>query len=453
MRVRGLLLGVMMVSMSLAGCVFDASADRAPNPVVPCGELDRTFQVDPAYSPRVRMETSNGTVTAAIFLEQVPFTAGNFLELVRDDFFDGTRFHQLHPGGFVQGGDPNTRDAPRERWGTGGPGYSIPDEFHQYLRHDEPGVLSMAQSKPNSGGSQFLISLRPLPSLDDHNSVFGEVVDGLQNVRELAKTPTDDRNRPEFQAKLEEAEILPPKKDPESADAKLTSYGYDCEQAAEPGGTAEFMVAARNTGQRLVNGTFGSDGAEMDGNWSVEIRNTNVVGIPSGHTKVYVVDVDVPEDAEPSTSHTLNVTFADKASSASTTRSLTVNVGPLGEEPERGSKVVLRYVGVLEDGRPFDTTIETFVDDGSLTWFKPPPEHLEALQVELGNSGLIDGMSELANRAKIGQSVVGSVAPSDGYGTDQWGRLDLGGRLLYFQMDVLEPGEIPSTDTTRAAKG
>lgn len=443
MRAREILLGAILVTTALAGCFSDASADLAENPVAPCGQLETSFDVEAAqaYDPRVRFETSNGTVTLVVFLEQAPVTAGNFLDLVRQDTYDGTRFHLLRPGVFVQGGDPRSANEDRRLWGTGGPGYTIPDEFHQFLRYDQAGTVGMAVSQPNSGGSQFVISLRPLPGLTDHSAVFGRVTSGLSTVEEISRTPTDSQNRPRFHAKLHEATILPPERNPSNATVELSSYGFDCEQAAEPGGTAEFLIAARNTGYRVMNGTF--EAQTPAGNWSVDIRNTQTIALPSGQTVSYILDVDVPDDAEPG-AHTLNVTFADRESDAATTRELTVNVGALGASPKRGETATLRYVGVLEDGRPFDTTIPVYPEATSLTWFKSSPEHLEPLRITLGESPLITGMTKLANRAKVGQSVVGAVSPNEGYGTNQWGDNDLGGRLLIFQLELL-PGDVKAT--------
>lgn len=442
MRVRPLLLGAVLLTTGLAGCMTGSSQELVPNPVEPCGRLDPSFQVDEGYNPRVQFQTSNGTFTIVTYLEQVPVTAGNFLDLVRSDFYDGTRFHRLVPPAFIQGGDPRSSQPNKRLWGTGGPGYSIPDEFHMFLRHDEAGMVSMAQAKPNSAGSQFLITLKPLPSLNDRNAIFGEVVQGMQTVREIAQTPTDSQGRPEFEAKLHDARILPPTKDPRKAGVHLTAYGYDCVQATEPGEKAEFLLAVRNTGQRVLNGTWEADLDELPGNWSADIRNTNTVAIPSGQTIGYVFDVNVSEEATSGSSYSFNVTFADKDSNETITRELTVNVGPLGAEPKRGDTVAIRYVGILEDGRPFDTTVPAYTQADTLRWFKPPPSNTTPIKVTFGQSGLIEGMSSMIDRARYGESVVEAVSPSKAYGANSFGKSNLGGRLLLFQIDVLRPSSV-----------
>jgi cyclophilin family peptidyl-prolyl cis-trans isomerase len=117
-------------------------------------------------------------VKVRLFAEEAPQTVNNFVFLARDGYFDGTTFHRVIADFMVQGGDPTGT-------GTGGPGYRIPDEFHPELRHDRPGVLSMANAGPNTGGSQFFITHVATPWLDGKHAVFGEVVDGMEVVRAI----------------------------------------------------------------------------------------------------------------------------------------------------------------------------------------------------------------------------------------------------------------------------
>jgi cyclophilin family peptidyl-prolyl cis-trans isomerase len=117
-------------------------------------------------------------VKVRLFAEETPQTVNNFVFLARDGYFDGTTFHRVIADFMVQGGDPTGT-------GTGGPGYRIPDEFHPELRHDRPGVLSMANAGPNTGGSQFFITHVATPWLDGKHAVFGEVVDGMEVVRAI----------------------------------------------------------------------------------------------------------------------------------------------------------------------------------------------------------------------------------------------------------------------------
>ncbi len=131
--------------------------------------------------------TEKGKIRIRLFAEKAPETVNNFVFLARDGYFDGTTFHRVIEGFMAQGGDPTGT-------GTGGPGYRIPDEFHPDLRHDKPGILSMANAGPNTGGSQFFITHVATPWLDDRHAVFGEVVEGMEVVNAIReRDPQRDR--------------------------------------------------------------------------------------------------------------------------------------------------------------------------------------------------------------------------------------------------------------------
>lgn len=143
------------------------------------------------------LETSTGTVKIELFLERSPITAGNFKKLVEEGFYDGTRFHRVIAGFMIQGGDPNSRDLGKMGlWGTGSPGYAIKDEFIEGLSNVR-GTISMANSGPNSGGSQFFINVNDNLGLDwdkppssSKHPVFGRVVDGMGVVDSIANAAT-----------------------------------------------------------------------------------------------------------------------------------------------------------------------------------------------------------------------------------------------------------------------
>ena len=154
---------------------------------------DRTYDrppemaLEPGHDYHAILVTEKGPVRVRLFAEEAPETVNNFVFLAREGYFDGTTFHRVIEGFMAQGGDPTGT-------GGGGPGYSIGDEFHPDLRHDRPGVLSMANRGPNTGGSQFFITYVPTPWLDDRHAVFGEVVEGMEVVNALReRDPQRDR--------------------------------------------------------------------------------------------------------------------------------------------------------------------------------------------------------------------------------------------------------------------
>jgi len=131
-------------------------------------------------------ETTKGTIRIELFPEQTPKTVENFETLVGKGFYDGLSFHRVIPDFMIQGGCP-------QGTGTGGPGYNFEDEFVPELRHDGPGVLSMANAGPNTNGSQFFITHVACPHLDGKHSVFGKVIEGQDVVDSIAQGDKMDK--------------------------------------------------------------------------------------------------------------------------------------------------------------------------------------------------------------------------------------------------------------------
>jgi peptidyl-prolyl cis-trans isomerase A (cyclophilin A) len=142
--------------------------------------------------------TTEGNFTARLFDAEVPKTVANFAGLadgtlewtdprsgkkVKQPYYNGTIFHRVIADFMIQGGDPLGQ-------GTGGPGFDFADEFSPRLRHNKPGILSMANRGPNTNGGQFFITLVPTPWLDNKHSVFGEVIEGMDVVEKIGSTPT-----------------------------------------------------------------------------------------------------------------------------------------------------------------------------------------------------------------------------------------------------------------------
>jgi peptidyl-prolyl cis-trans isomerase B (cyclophilin B) len=143
------------------------------------------------------IKTDKGTITVKFYEKDAPIAVANFIELSLKGFYDGIRFHRYVPNFVIQGGDPQTKNATAEQvaaadanqsgtYGTGGPGYTIKDEYANNPNQHVDGTLAMARKGiPDSGGSQFYFALAPLPALDHQYTVFGQVTDGLNVVHEL----------------------------------------------------------------------------------------------------------------------------------------------------------------------------------------------------------------------------------------------------------------------------
>jgi cyclophilin family peptidyl-prolyl cis-trans isomerase len=172
------------------------------------------------------LHTTHGEIEVQLFDERAPRTVENFVNLAKhdpaanddpapdtttwedpqtgevrgDSLYSDVPFHRIIADFMIQGGDPTGT-------GRGGPGYEFEDEFHDELRHDDAGVLSMANSGPDTNGSQFFITLDAQPHLDDRHAVFGKVIDGMDVVEEIGSVPTDRNDSPNEDVTLERVEI------------------------------------------------------------------------------------------------------------------------------------------------------------------------------------------------------------------------------------------------------
>ncbi len=225
-RMRPAILAFVLLAPALvAGCAGDDAGNQTTDGPQP------DYVLAPEERATAIVETNHGTIELELYNDMAPQTVQNFGELAQGGFYDQLRFHRVIDGFMIQGGDPNTFQGENRSadcrgggngWGCGGPGYSILDEFpcrdgtmsnehpgsyrqpanqcegHGGFQatHSKAGILSMANSGARSGGSQFFITLTATPHLDGYHTVFGEVTEGMDVVREIGKVQTDQRDRP-----------------------------------------------------------------------------------------------------------------------------------------------------------------------------------------------------------------------------------------------------------------
>jgi len=190
---RTCLLIVSLVALPLfAGCADDEPTPTALPTATPALATSARKGLGPGDSPSppagtldtgksytATFKTEKGDFTVELFDDDAPLTVENFINLARIGYYDGTTFHRVLKDFMAQGGDPTGT-------GGGGPGYRFKDEFSPNLRHNGPGVLSMANAGPNTNGSQFFITFEATPHLDDVHSVFGKVIEGMDVVLSIS---------------------------------------------------------------------------------------------------------------------------------------------------------------------------------------------------------------------------------------------------------------------------
>ena len=171
-----------------ASVIGVASVVHPPQEILMADQLaPPSGALDTSKTYTATFKTEKGDIAVELFADKAPRTVENFVNLARAGVYDGTTFHRVIGGFMAQGGDPTGT-------GTGGPGYQFGDEFHPSLRHDSPGILSMANAGPGTNGSQFFITYGPTPHLDDRHSVFGKVTGGMDVLRALReRDPQRDR--------------------------------------------------------------------------------------------------------------------------------------------------------------------------------------------------------------------------------------------------------------------
>jgi len=183
MSKKTLMITIVTMFMLLATGCFGSAAGQADT------KADAAQSTTNAKNRVAVFDTNKGQFTVELFEDKAPQTTKNFITLVEKGFYNNLIFHRVIAGFMIQGGDP-------EGTGMGGPGYTIKDEFHPDLKHDAPGILSMANAGPNTGGSQFFITLDKTPWLDGKHAVFGKVIKNMDVVKAIGKVQTGPNDKP-----------------------------------------------------------------------------------------------------------------------------------------------------------------------------------------------------------------------------------------------------------------
>src|SRR3989344_223177 len=160
-------------------------------------------------NPTAIFVTSQGELEVELFADKIPKTVDNFIKLAETSFYDGTLFHRVIDGFMIQGGDPNTKGSDTSSYGRGGPGYAIPDEFVAGISNLK-GTISMANSGPNTGGSQFFINVADNTFLEGKHAVFGKVLKGMDVAIKISKIKTGPADLPIAPVKVESIRVKMP---------------------------------------------------------------------------------------------------------------------------------------------------------------------------------------------------------------------------------------------------
>ncbi|HUR68962.1 MAG TPA: peptidylprolyl isomerase [Candidatus Thermoplasmatota archaeon] len=224
-----LLVALLLLSAPLlAGCAENPTTPPTAATGTPPNAKECTSGSNHAAQPTWVLKTTKGTIRITLFCDKAPITTQNIVTLTQSKYFDGSKFHRVIKDFMDQGGDPLTKDDSKQgQWGTGGPGYTIKDEFYCAdgsvsntlpascptglgLKHEGAGVLSMANTgRPETGGSQFFMTAVSTPWLDGKHPIFGHTADdaSTQVVLDINHSPTASGDRPNPPIALESATI------------------------------------------------------------------------------------------------------------------------------------------------------------------------------------------------------------------------------------------------------
>ncbi len=434
-----------LLAFLLAGCSESTPTLEwtAPTPTsVGCSD---SSGVDYRAQPVAMLETSMGTIEAEIFADMAPSTAANFISLAESGEYDGTLFHRIISNFMMQGGDPNSKDDDPSNDGFGGPGYSIPDEFHHLLRHDQKGMLSMANGGPDSGGSQFFITFGPTAHLDDKHAIFGKVIGGMDVVDMVNAEAASSTGAPQTEVVLHNVTLRYPN-NPASAAVTAANFGMwtpdSSQKVGKDGGEADFIVVAVNCADHPIDVTITGSDLTPESGW-------DAFQLGAAQQLAFVVTADVAAG-----SGTASLPLRMTVDGVSNELELKVARDPAagGATAESGVPVEAQYLGMMVTGMVFDTSMEASGDyaiehkmgyvgfENSITQRKNADVAYQPFEFTPG-AGVIAGFTELAIGTLEGGTSAGRMPPSKAYNcnpSQQGCPGHLAGRTLLFQLEILQ---------------
>lgn len=333
-----------------------------------------------------KIETNQGDILFQFFLEKAPMTSANFIALAEGNhpkaaekfagkpYFDGLIFHRVIPRFMIQGGDP-------DGIGTGGPGYQFPQEIHPDLKHDDAGIVAMANSGPNTNGSQFYITHNATPQLDGSYNVFGKVLEGQAVVKAIGDVERNRRDKPKSDVVMEKVEIIRVGNEAKAWDAPAQfTQGVEAWEAAQE--------AAKARKEELKQALYDA------------------------------IDAAYPEAQK--TASGLRYIILEKGN---------------GPKPKIGEYIDVNYTGYLLDGTMFDSSIEEDAKRGGV--FNPQRPY-EPFPVMCGPQGrVIEGWREGLQLLNVGDKAKLIIPPHLGYGDRDNGPRLPANSVLVFDVQVM----------------
>lgn len=349
----------------------------------------------------VFFKTTKGDMLAELYYKGAPMTVGSFVSLANgtntmtnvrqgQPYFDGLKFHRVIPGFVIQGGDPMGT-------GSGGPGYKFPQEIVDTLRHNKKGILSMANAGPNTNGSQFFITDGPTPNLNGGYNVFGEVVSGLDIISAIANTERNGES-PNPAVLMETVRIYKIGGEAKAYNGFEAFNGVMEELQRDK---MEFEERRTALARELTN-TF---------NWYRE-------GSPNA--TLFADKINEWKEEATYTASGLGILRLNE---------------PTGAQVNPAEMVKIDYVGYLDNGKIFDSSLEEVAQLGGVY---NPGRQYSPLDVQVSRGGLIQGWLEAIPMMKKGEHARLIIPSNLGYGPNGYGNVIPGGATLIFDIYVHE---------------